>query len=109
MARTFFSGGMMPSEALLVTCARDFSLEQRWRVGGLHYQRTCEAWLRNLDASRQALQPALEHSYGRGQAELWYRRWRLFFLACSELFGFRGGEEWFVSHARLALRQDARP
>lgn len=24
--------------------------------------------------------------------------WRLFYLACSELFNYRGGEEWGVGH-----------
>jgi cyclopropane-fatty-acyl-phospholipid synthase len=108
MARTFFSGGLMPSERLLEQCARDFTLERRWRVSGTHYQRTCEAWLRNLDAARDELRPALERTYGRADADLWHRRWRLFFLGCSELFGFRGGEEWFVSHALLAPREETR-
>jgi cyclopropane-fatty-acyl-phospholipid synthase len=108
MARTFFSGGLMPSERLLEECAADFAVEARWRVNGLHYRWTSEAWLRNLDAARDALRPAFERSYGRADAGLAYRRWRLFFLACSELFGFRGGEEWFVSHARLAPRTEAR-
>jgi cyclopropane-fatty-acyl-phospholipid synthase len=102
MARTFFSGGLMPSFELLPRCARGLALEQSWRVSGLHYQRTCEAWLRNLDAAREELRPALWRSYGGEDAELWRRRWRLFFMACSELFGFRRGEEWGVGHYRLA-------
>jgi len=106
MARHFFSGGMMPSQELLPRLAGGFALEAHWRVSGEHYRRTCEAWLARLDGQRAALGPALERSYGAADAALWLRRWRLFFLACSELFGYRGGEEWFVSHYRLARKGD---
>ena len=102
MARHFFSGGQMPSYDLLRSFARDLAVEQDWLVGGLHYRRTCEAWLHNLDARRAEAWPALVRTYGSGDAARWYRRWRIFFLACSELFGYRGGEEWFVGHYRLA-------
>jgi cyclopropane-fatty-acyl-phospholipid synthase len=105
MARHFFSGGLMPSEDLLPRVASGFQLEERWRVGGEHYRRTCEAWLANLDRHRSQVQPALERTYGRSEAALWLRRWRLFFLACAELFGFRGGNEWFVAQYRLARRE----
>jgi cyclopropane-fatty-acyl-phospholipid synthase len=98
MARHFFTGGMMPSDDLLYGFADALRVARHWRVGGLHYRRTCDAWLANLDARRDELTPALERSYGAADAELWRRRWRLFFLSCSELFGFRGGSEWYVSH-----------
>jgi cyclopropane-fatty-acyl-phospholipid synthase len=106
MARHFFSGGMMPAQDLLPRLASGFELEGRWSVAGEHYRRTCEAWLRRLDAEREAVMPALERTYGRAEASLWLRRWRLFFLACAELFGYRGGTEWFVSHYRLAPRPE---
>jgi cyclopropane-fatty-acyl-phospholipid synthase len=109
MARHFFSGGMMPSQHLLPRLADGFQLEEHWRVSGEHYRRTCEAWLARLDAERVGVRPALDRSYGPGEATLWLQRWRLFFLACSELFGFHGGEEWFVSHYRLARRRAGRP
>jgi cyclopropane-fatty-acyl-phospholipid synthase len=101
MARHFFSGGMMPCEDWLSRFPRDFSVAQRWRVSGLHYHRTCEAWLANLDARRERVLPVLAQTYGSRFAALWLQRWRLFAIACSELFRYRGGEEWFVSHSRL--------
>ena len=107
MARHFFSGGMMPSQDLLPRVAGGLALEERWRVSGEHYHRTSEAWLARLDRERDAVRPALERTYGPADAELWLQRWRLFFLACAELFGFRRGEEWFVAHYRLARRTEA--
>jgi len=101
MAEYFFSGGMMPSDELLLHYQQDLQLEQRWRWSGLHYHHTCEAWLKLQDARRQQILPILAQTYGDQQTELWFQRWRMFFLACSELFAFRNGNEWWVSHYRF--------
>jgi cyclopropane-fatty-acyl-phospholipid synthase len=71
---------------------------RRWEVGGHHYQRTLLAWLRRLDARKAEAMEILTSHYGAGEARLWFVRWRLFLLACAELFGFRGGREWLVGH-----------
>jgi cyclopropane-fatty-acyl-phospholipid synthase len=108
MARNFFTGGIMPSWDLVRAFDRHLEVEERWRVDGRHYRRTADAWLRNLDAGGEGLERALEATYGGAEAPLWRRRWRLFFLACSELFGFRGGAEWHVGHYLLRPRIDGR-
>ena len=98
MSRHFFSGGMMPSDDLALHCQDDLRLLQRWRWDGRHYQRTAQAWLQRMDARRDALLPLLARTYGRTDARLWWNRWRLFFMAVAELFGFDDGQRWWVSH-----------
>ncbi len=104
MGRQFFSGGMMPSDDLLMHCQRDLVVEEKWLVNGTHYQKTSDAWLALQDASRDAVLPILAEIYGEPDARLWDQRWRLFFMACSELFGYRHGNEWWVTHVRMAPR-----
>ena len=104
MSRYFFSGGMMPSDDLPLFFQDHLRLEHRWRWNGQHYQKTADAWLRNLDASREELWPVLEKTYGKDFARLWFMRWRMFFLAVSEMFGYRDGNEWFVSHYLFSKR-----
>jgi cyclopropane-fatty-acyl-phospholipid synthase len=101
MAEHFFTGGIMPSDDLLEEFADVLEIEARWQVSGTHYQRTAEAWLANLDASRSRVWPLLEATYGRADARRWWSRWRVFFMACAELWGWDGGQEWLVSHYRL--------
>lgn len=99
MSRYFFSGGMMPTEELAARLQGRLQLLQRWRWSGRHYQRTAEAWLANLDARQTDALPILQAIYGATTAETWLQRWRMFFMACAELFGFDQGREWWVSHS----------
>ncbi len=98
MARHFFTGGIMPNEELLLHFQRDLHLVDQWRWSGKHYEKTSNAWLANLDARRSQVLPILAGVYGEREAIRWFHRWRLFFLACAELFGYRHGEDWGVSH-----------
>ncbi len=100
IAQHFFTGGIMPSHQLIRNFPDLFEVEAEWRWNGRHYARTAEQWLANLDAELPAVQTVLAQTYG-GEAGLWQRRWRLFFLATAGLFGHAGGDEWGVSHYLL--------
>jgi cyclopropane-fatty-acyl-phospholipid synthase len=97
MGRHFFTGGLMPSEELLSYFQDDLRLVSQWTVDGRHYQRTCEAWLAELDLQRPRAEQVLAGAYGN-DAQRWVRRWRVFFMACGELFGFDNGRQWQVNH-----------
>jgi len=105
MARHFFAGGMMPSDDLALRFQEHLSLISRWRWDGSHYARTAEAWLANMDARREILWPILARTYGAGQANVWWTRWRLFFMSCAELFGYDQGREWWVAHYLFEARR----
>lgn len=101
MGRYFFTGGMMPSHDLLSRFSSHLKVEKDWVLTGKHYQKTAEAWLQNLEKYKMQLFPVLERIYGSGNQMLWFMRWKLFFMACAELFGFKDGQEWQVSHYLL--------
>ena len=101
LARNFFTGGTMPSDALLPSLAEGLRLESSWRIDGRHYALTAEAWLARLDASRDEVLAVLTAAYG-AEARRRLQMWRVFLMACAELWDFRGGAEWGVSHYRFA-------
>ena len=96
MAREFFTGGMMPSSSLLLYFQTHVELLDHWTQSGAHYQKTAEAWVANLWARRREISGVLAGSGADRQRQI--ARWRIFFLACAELFGYRGGQEWIIAH-----------
>jgi cyclopropane-fatty-acyl-phospholipid synthase len=102
MARHFFTAGLMPSQDLLGRLSHPLEIREEWRMSGLHYRKTAEAWLERMDGAREEILEIFRDVYGPEDARRWFHRWRLFFLAVAELFGYREGREWGISHYRLA-------
>ncbi len=104
LGRHFFSGGMMPSREYVGRLDVPFEVEAEWTWSGEHYRRTADAWLDRLERNRAAALKALAAAHGEHDARRWFGRWRIFLIACAELFGIHGGEEWFIAHYRLKRR-----
>jgi cyclopropane-fatty-acyl-phospholipid synthase len=105
MGRYFFTGGIMPADDLIYRFPEHLFVEKHWHIDGLHYHKTAEAWLANMDARKDEILPLLAKVYGGSKAKMWFQRWRIFFMACSELWRTNGGNEWIVSHYRLKRNQ----
>ncbi len=103
MGKYFFTGGLMPAADTLLHFCDDVQIEKRWLFSGQHYARTARAWLDNMDARRQAVRQVMQETYG-DDAAIWQQRWRIFFMACEELFGFDQGNTWLVAHYRFTRR-----
>jgi len=109
MGRHFFSGGIMPSDDLPLRFQEDLRLLRRNRWNGANYEKTANAWLANMDADKDHILPILVKTYGEENAERWFQRWRIFFMACAELFGFDDGREWYVNHYLFGLSGQSQP
>lgn len=101
MGRNFFTGGLMPARDTLLNFQEHLAVRRTWQLSGEHYRRTARAWLANLDANRDAAAYAL----GADGDPRVLGRWRLFFMACEELFGWNGGHEWLVCHYLFEQRK----
>jgi cyclopropane-fatty-acyl-phospholipid synthase len=101
MSKYFFSGGIMPSDDLLYHFEDLFKVVNHDVVNGIHYSKTAEAWLENQDKNKEVIMDLFTNHYGAAQALKWFSYWRIFFMACSELWKYKDGNEWFVSHYLL--------
>jgi cyclopropane-fatty-acyl-phospholipid synthase len=104
MGRHFFTGGLMPAADTLLHFQRDLCIEDQWRLSGQHYETTANHWLANHDRNADAIMQVCRETWPAHEAALWYQRWRIFWMSCAELFGYRNGDEWLVGHYRFAKR-----
>ena len=110
MARHFFTGGLMPSLDLPKQFEGRLLQRQYWVVNGQHYANTCKAWLKNLDQHKTEIVKTLDASDNPDPAIILLQRWRMFVMACQEMFAYQGGETWMVGHFLFekAAEQDDR-
>lgn len=104
MGRYFFTGGLMPAADTFLHFQEHLRLEEQWRLSGTHYERTSNHWLENHDRHADEILRLFEDVYGKAEAKVWAQRWRMFWMACAELFGYAGGNEWLVAHYRFQKR-----
>lgn len=105
MAKYFFSGGIMPGRDLLLHYQKHLSINRTWTWDGRHYEKTSNAWLDRMDSQPELVEKVLKEAYGSDWL-MWRQRWRMFFMSCAELFGYRDGSEWFVAHYLFGRRSD---
>jgi cyclopropane-fatty-acyl-phospholipid synthase len=98
MSKYFFTGGIMPGDHLLFYFNDDLAVEKHWHVNGTHYAKASEAWLKNMDSHKAEIIPLFEETYGKDNAIKWWVYWRIFYMACAELWNYNKGNEWMVSH-----------
>jgi cyclopropane-fatty-acyl-phospholipid synthase len=98
MSKYFFTGGIMPSNDLFSYFNEDLKIVNQWLVNGMHYSKTSEAWLQNMDKHKAEIIPLFEKTYGKENATKWWVYWRIFYMACAELWGYNKGGEWMVVH-----------
>ncbi len=103
IGRYFFTGGIMPSDDLLVHFQDHLRIEDHWQVSGMHYSRTSEDWLSNMDSNKDEILVIFKNVYAEEYVK-WWHYWRIFFMACAELWGYDRGKEWIVSHYRFIKR-----
>jgi cyclopropane-fatty-acyl-phospholipid synthase len=104
MGKYFFTGGLMPALDTLLHFQQDLLLQDFWAVDGRHYEKTSNAWLALLDQRSEQVLQVCQQTYGEAQAKIWRQRWRMFFMACAELFGMHNGREWLVGHYLFSKR-----
>jgi cyclopropane-fatty-acyl-phospholipid synthase len=104
MSKYFFTGGTMPSENLLLNFQDDLKIERQWWVDGRHYEKTSNHWLAGMDAKKSEILAIFKTAYGDQDAAVWVQRWRMFYMAVAELFGYANGNEWGVGHYLFAKR-----
>lgn len=104
IGKYFFTGGIMPSDDLLLYFQDHIKIDDHWQVNGMHYAKTARAWLENMDARRKEILPILKETYGEKEYIKWWHYWRIFYMACEELWGFDNGGQWIVSHYRFVKR-----
>lgn len=98
MSKYFFSGGIMPGQHLFYYFQDDLKVIKHWNLSGRHYEKTARAWLEKMDSNKKPIMKIFEDHYGKEEAKKWWNYWRVFFMSCEQLWAFKNGNEWNVTH-----------
>lgn len=99
LGRNFFTGGVIPSRNLFHHFNQHLVCVQQLDWNGVHYQKSLNAWLGRMYASRRKCLAAL------GGSQLAYQNWRMFYLVTSECFGYQNGNEYMLTLYIMKKRQ----
>jgi cyclopropane-fatty-acyl-phospholipid synthase len=94
----------MPSNNLVTFFQDNLKIDAQWEVSGRHYGQTAEDWLKNTDDHREKILSIFAQTYGPKKARQWLAYWRVFFMACAELWNFEKGEQWMVCHYLMSRK-----
>jgi cyclopropane-fatty-acyl-phospholipid synthase len=108
MSRNFFSGGMMPYIGFHEKISGKLTLQKKWTESGMHYHKTLESWLCNLDSSKKQLLKSLDLETFGASPSLAINKFRIFLLFCSELFKYNHGESWQIMNYLFTKPGDKR-
>ena len=107
MGKYFFTGGIMPSFDLFEKVQNDLKLIEKWKINGVHYQKTSQAWFFKMAENKEQIMEVMKQTYGKSEAYRWFNRWKIFFASCAELFGYDNGHEWFVGHYLFEKKKES--
>ena len=100
MEKYFFSGGSMPNLNIFYDIKSPFIVENLWSESGCNYSRTLELWLEKLKSNKNSILN-INLNDSNLNSKVFYNRWMVFILACSELFNYNKGNEYLIGHALL--------
>ena len=98
MGTALFLGRHHARQGFVSEVPRRHDRAKQWWIPGTHYARTCEAWLERLDASACEASRILATIPSSDPPRVMLQRWRMFFMACAELFRYEEGNQWGVGH-----------
>jgi cyclopropane-fatty-acyl-phospholipid synthase len=109
MGRNFFTGGTIPSMNLFLHFNDDLVVEDVEVVNGKEYANTLNIWLERMYSQKSAILACFKDESGRKHPNNEsprhsFEKWRMFYLMCSECFGYDAGKEWVVGYFLMKKR-----
>ncbi|RZC68171.1 hypothetical protein C5167_031428 [Papaver somniferum] len=89
----------LSSASMLLYFQDDVSVVNQWTLSGKHYSRSHEEWLKNMDKNIVEFKEIMRSiTKTEKEAIKLLNFWRIFCMCGAELFGYKNGEEWMLTH-----------